>query len=47
MIPSIELKAKASLVNVKSYKESILYFVDHVLVRHGSNVNYLNIYNEL
>ena len=31
-------------MNVKSYKESILYFVDHVLINHTKNVNDVNIF---
>ena len=38
MIPSMELKAKAPLVNAQVLEASIIYFASHVLVSHGKIV---------
>ena len=50
MVPSVELKAKALLNNAYDFKRKYLYFfyvMDHVLVRHKTNVKDVNIYNDI
>ena len=37
MIPSVEFKAKAPLVNDEAYKSNYFICVSHVLERHGRN----------
>ena len=43
-IHTVELKDKAQLVNVESFKGKYLYFVDYVLISHKKNVNDVNIF---